>query len=123
MRIASRSFGTRSLAAALALCLATSACHRQPAGEQKLRVRTTLRVENNAFLDMTVYVIQNSQRIRLGIATGNATSTFTIPPFLIAGAPGPLRFLADPIGGSNTPVSEEIIVETGQTVTLTIPPN
>jgi hypothetical protein len=33
----------------------------------------------------------------------------------------PLRFLADPIGGNRAPVSDEIAVEPGDEVTLTIP--
>jgi len=33
-----------------------------------------------------------------------------------------LRFLADPIGGSRTPISEEIVVRNGDVVQLMIPP-
>lgn len=82
---------------------------------------TRLRVENQAFLDMTVYVYRSSQRIRLGNATGNATTRFTIPSNLIFGST-PLRFQADPIGGKRTPVSQEISVSPGDEVMLTIPP-
>ena len=35
---------------------------------------TILKVENQAFLDMTIYVYRSSQRIRLGIANGNSTA-------------------------------------------------
>mgnify|MGYP003297061406 CR=1 FL=1 len=44
---------------------------------------TQLRVENQAFLDMTIYVYRNSQRVRLGIATGNSTTKFVIPANLL----------------------------------------
>jgi hypothetical protein len=44
-----------------------------------------------------------------------------IPRYLTADA-GPIRFLADPIGGNRTPVSEEMSVRPGDVVTLTIPP-
>ena len=82
---------------------------------------THLRVENQAFLDMTIYVYRSSQRVRLGTATGNSVTRLTIPPNLIFGAT-PLRFMADPIGGNRTPISSEITVAPGDEVVLTIPP-
>jgi hypothetical protein len=82
---------------------------------------TRLRVENQAFLDMTIYVYRSSQRIRLGTATGNSVTRLTIPPNLIFGAT-PLRFMADPIGGNRSPISSEITVAPGDEVVLTIPP-
>jgi len=72
---------------------------------------------------MTVYVISGGQRIRLGQATGNSKSKFTIPAYLIGYGIQPLRFLADPIGGNRLPVSEEINVTAGDEVVLTIPPS
>jgi hypothetical protein len=80
-----------------------------------------LQVENRSFSDMVIYAISGAQRIRLGLATGNSTQGFTIPASVLRGG-GPLRFLADPIGGSRTPVSEEMVVHPGDIVTLTIPP-
>ena len=80
-----------------------------------------VQVQNQGFSDMVVYAINGGQRIRLGLAGGNSTSTFTIPRHLIRGAGG-IRFLADPVGGSRTPVSEEMTVNPGDVVTLTIPP-
>lgn len=82
---------------------------------------TSLRVENQAFLDMTIYVYRSTQRIRLGLATGNSVTRLTIPANLIFGAT-PLRFQADPIGGNRTPISSEITVSPGDEVVLTIPP-
>jgi hypothetical protein len=80
-----------------------------------------VQVQNQSFSDMVVYAISGGQRIRLGLATGNSTNTFTIPRHLIRGAGG-IRFLADPVGGNRTPVSEEMTVNPGDVVTLTIPP-
>ncbi|HYN81450.1 MAG TPA: hypothetical protein VES88_08110 [Gemmatimonadaceae bacterium] len=82
---------------------------------------TTIRVENQATLDMNIYVIRGSERIRLGTANGLNTSVFTIPRHVIFGAT-PLRFLADPIGSNRLPVSDEIVVTAGDQVTLRIPP-
>jgi hypothetical protein len=83
--------------------------------------RTSVRVENQGFSDMTIYAIRSGQRVRLGNAPGNSTTTFTIPPNLIFGAT-PLRFLADPIGSNRTPVSDEITVQPGDQVRLVLPP-
>jgi uncharacterized oligopeptide transporter (OPT) family protein len=80
-----------------------------------------LQVENRGFSDMVIYAVSGAQRVRLGLATGNSTKAFTIPRALIRSA-GPLRFLADPIGGQRTPISEEMVVQPGDIVTLTIPP-
>jgi hypothetical protein len=82
--------------------------------------KATVSVDNQGFLDMTIYVFDGSQRVRLGLANGNRVTELTIPQHLIRGAP--LRFLADPIGGNRAPVSDEITVEPGDQVTLTIPP-
>lgn len=78
-------------------------------------------VQNQGFADMVIYAVNGGQRIRLGLATGNSTKTFTIPRQLVRGA-GPIRFLADPVGSNRTPVSEEMTVQPGEVVTLTIPP-
>jgi hypothetical protein len=85
-----------------------------------LESKTTLRVDNNGFLDMTVYVLDGSQRVRLGIANGNRSTELTIPPYLVRGVTS-LRFLCDPVGGNRAPVSDQIVVEPGDRVTLLIP--
>jgi hypothetical protein len=82
----------------------------------------TVEVENQAFSDITVYVIEGVQRQRLGVVSGNATTHLRIPERLL-GRGSPLRFFADPIGGQGLPVTEEIMVEPGDTVRMTIPPS
>jgi hypothetical protein len=82
---------------------------------------TAIRVDNQSFSDMTVYAARSAQRVRLGLAPGNANTIFTVPPALISGLT-PLRFIADPIGGNRASVSEEITVAPGDSVVLTIPP-
>ena len=84
-------------------------------------VATTVEVDNQAVADMTVYVLRGSQRVRLGLATGLRKTRFTIPQGIVFGATT-LRFYADPIGGSASPVSEEIVVTEGEEVVLRIPP-
>jgi hypothetical protein len=83
---------------------------------------TVLEVDNQATLDMTIYVVRSSgARERLGMATAHTRTRLRIPPRLIFGLT-PLRFMADPIGGSATPVTQEITVQPGDTVVLQIPP-
>jgi hypothetical protein len=80
-----------------------------------------LQVENQSFSDAVIYAVSGGQRIRLGLATGNTTKSFPLPSYLVRSG-GTLRFLADPIGGNRTPVSEEMNVQPGDLVSLTIPP-
>ena len=82
---------------------------------------TTIDVQNNDFNDMTVYVVANGQRTRLGIAPGLKTTVLTIPRYLVFNG-STLRFVGDPIGGNRTPVSEEIDVSPGDQLVMVINP-
>ena len=108
---------------ALAVAALAAACTHNPNPDEAAQPQpvTRLRVQNQAFLDMTIYVYRGPQRLRLGTANGNSTTRFTIPASLIFGAT-PLRFQADPIGSSRASISEEITVSPGDEVTLMIPP-
>ena len=105
----------------LLLATLTACGNRTAAAGPEPASTATVQVENQGFTDMVIYAVSGGQRVRLGLATGNSTKSFTIPRYLLSGA-GPIRFLADPIGGSRTPVSEEMSVRAGDVVTLTIPP-
>lgn len=105
-----------------ALLVAACASHQSDEpGPAPVPAAATLKVDNQRFLDMTIYVIEGSLRQRLGIAAGNSTTSFTIPSRLTRG-PTLVRFLADPIGGRALPVTEDITVEPGDEVTMRIPP-
>lgn len=82
---------------------------------------TTVRVDNRSYLDMTIYLIAGSQRIRLGLAGGNKQTTLRIPSQYVFGISS-LQFLADPIGATRTPISDTIQVSPGDQVQLIIPP-
>lgn len=82
---------------------------------------TTVEVDNQALLDMTIHVLRDGQRMRLGIATGLSKTRFTIPAGIMFGVTT-LRFIADPIGANRLPVTEEITVSEGDEVVLRIPP-
>src|SRR6476661_6032251 len=108
---------------ALACATLAAGCSQNKQSDQAAEPTpvTRLRVQNQAFLDMTIYVYRGPQRLRLGVANGNSTTRFTIPSSMIFGAT-PLRFQADPIGSNRQSVSEEITVNPGDEVTLQIPP-
>lgn len=108
----------KKLLGILALVLAACFHNSAPGPTQP---ETTLRVQNQAFSDMTIYMLRGSERVRLGTAVGLSTVILTIPSRVLHG-PTALRFLADPIGGPRQPVTEEITVSAGDEVTLMIPP-
>lgn len=119
-------FKNFALALALVLIAGPGACRRSAAHAAAEAANpagpTTLRVVNQRFLDMTVYVLpQVGARLRLGTATGNSTTMLTIPSQLIFGTTQ-LRFVADPIGGPGASLSQSILVTPGDQVTLTITP-
>lgn len=112
----------RWLALAATLAFGSACASSGSAGpDRQERPRTTVQVDNQALADMTVYVLRGSQRVRLGLATGLSKTRFTIPQGIVFGVTS-VRFLADPIGGKATPVSEEITVSEGEEIVLRIPP-
>ena len=99
-----------------------AACARQRSNRPVVsNPPTYVRITNQSWLDMNMYVHRSSQRIRLGTIGANQTQRFTLPSNLIFGAT-PLRFSADPIGSNRVAQSFEIVVSPGDEVTLTIPP-
>ena len=80
---------------------------------------TTLVVRNDNYLDFNIYLIQGSQRVRIGTARGLSSTRMRIPSQYVFGV-SVLQFLADPIGGTVTPVSERINVTPGDEVHLQI---
>ena len=112
-----------SLAAAMVAFLAIAGCRatREGGPPPDARAESYVRVDNRSMLDMTVYVVRGSERRRLGLVNALSSQTLTIPSVVIDGS-GVVRFLADPVGASRTPVSEEIVVRHGDVVQLMIPP-
>ncbi len=101
------------------LALVFTACFPNTASSPSAPL-TTLRVQNQGFADMTIYLIRGSERQRLGVAGGLTTVVLTIPSRVLHG-PTALRFLADPIGGARQPLTEEVTVTEGDEITMMIP--
>ena len=113
----------RALVRPLLLSLLLGACSHggSPQVAPNTNAAATVEVQNQGFADMTIYVLSHGARVRLGLAGGHSTSRFPIPAYVLGGD-RLVRFLADPIGGTREPVTEEISVDPGDTVELTIPP-
>jgi multisubunit Na+/H+ antiporter MnhE subunit len=75
----------------------------------------TIHVENNNPLDITVYAVNNSMRVRLGTVSTASSQRFTLSLHQISPT-GELQLLADPIGSRRTVTSESIHVFAGQAV-------
>ncbi len=105
-----------------ALCAIIAACASLGKQNQVPYEPTTVIVDNRAMLDMNMYIIRGGgQRLRIGTALGLAKTKLTIPRGIVLGSTT-VRFLADPIGASRGPVSEEITMNVGDEVTLMLPP-
>ncbi len=103
----------------LIILISLSACTTARRAGDQVEPKTLVRVENRNFLDMKIYILRGAERIRIGTVTGNSTEVLVIPQYLVVNA-GLIRFLADPIGGNQTPISQEISVRPGQEVELII---
>src|SRR5881628_1300367 len=84
----------------LALALLSAACGHTGASQDTLepQPKTTVKVENQNFLDMDVFVLREGVRIRLGMIDGHSTQVFTIPDDIVRSSPQ-IRFELHPIGG------------------------
>ncbi|MGH7491220.1 MAG: hypothetical protein ACREOO_02370 [bacterium] len=103
----------------LALMILLSSCTASRQAGSQPESKTLVRVENRNFLDMKVYILRGSERIRIGTVTGNSKDVFVVPDGLVLGVSS-LRFFADPIGGSQTPVSQDISIQPGEEIELII---
>lgn len=104
---------------ALFLCVACGSIKEQNGGAPAA-AETTVDVRNRNWLSMEIYVVGQSQRVRLGRVGTGESETFVIPPHLLSGAT-PLRFIMEASGPAASILSEEFVVVPGETVVLVIP--
>ncbi len=109
------------------LCLALpllSACSHAHSGVDSdgIAQGATVKVSSHHFLDINMYVVKDGQRLRLGTVRGTGTETFRIPAsFLRTG--GTLRFIADPIGSSETVFDQSYDLLPGDEIFVIVPSN
>jgi predicted acyl esterase len=98
----------------LMLLAATAGCVKHSVIPDEPDV-VTISVSNSNPLDMTVYVVNQSMRMRLGTVSTASTQRFTLQLHQISPT-GELQLLADPVGSRRTFTSEPIHVFAGQAV-------
>ena len=82
---------------------------------------TTVEVDNQNFTDMTIYLVNGGQRIRLGRATGKTRAVMRLPRGALT-FPRELQFLAEPAAMRGASSTSRIWVSPGDRVNLTIIP-
>ena len=113
------------LSLAVALTVATVAMGQEtatPADDVAATVDrepVTVVVDNQAWADMRVYVLQNGQRFRVGTAYSFRTTTIEIPEMFQADVRG-LDLLAVPIGGDPIQRSGPVLVDPGDILQWTL---
>ncbi len=116
-----RKFRAVFLTLTVAALVAVPALAAQTASEETSETpaavpeRTTVRVVNDNWHDMTVYAFRSGYRRRLGTVTSFTNRVFALPQtFLIPS--DELRLIADPIGRRGVYVSEPLLVNPGDVV-------
>jgi len=109
----------------LLLCgalIVTAACgshRRRAATDSGPPPDVTLQVTNHNFLDVTVFVLHDGQRLRIGLVTGSTTQSFVLPGRLVA-LSHELALLGDAVGSPAFARSETILVRPGQRIEWTL---
>jgi hypothetical protein len=104
----------------LATALAGCAANSNPPANGVAVENVAVQVRNDAFWDATIYLEREATaRTRLGIATGNATTTFKVPRATVSSL-SQIRFVIDWIGRTGREVSESIAAAPGDTIQLQI---
>ncbi len=116
-----RKFRAAFLTLTVAALVAVPAAAAQTASEEKSETpaavseRTTVRVINDNWHDITVYAVRAGYRRRLGTVTSFTSSVFTLPPMFLIPS-DELRLIADPIGRRGVYFSEALFVTAGDVV-------
>ena len=79
-----------------------------------------LTVENQNWLDASIYVVHGASQLRIGQVTGNGSAQLRIPSSAIVA--GQVRLMADAIGSNERFVTDVITVDPDQRLQLTLAP-
>ncbi len=105
-------------------CVSAGGGSENPFASQRTRALrdgpVEVRVDNNAYLDMHVYVVYAAgQQRSLGMVTGLSRRTLVIPAQVIQTLSG-IQLFADPIGTDRGYLSQRILASPGQRIRFTI---
>jgi hypothetical protein len=90
-----------------------------PVPQKEASAGFPVRVDNQNFSDMSIYVVSGGQHWLLGQAGGLTRTTLNIPSD-VAPADGRVRLEADPIGSSPAVFTPVLIISPGQSIFWTI---
>ena len=110
-----RKFRAVFLTLMVATLVAVPAAAQTAAEESSETPRTTVRVINDNWNDITVYAVRNGYRRLLGHVTSFTSRELTLPRTLLI-PNNELRLIADPIGRRGVYVSEPLVVNAGDVV-------
>jgi hypothetical protein len=104
------------------LTVAASGCGRKDTDSPFRRVvdrPVQLEVDNNNFLDVSVFAVAGGLSLRLGDVGGKNKGTFTLDPDRISMVSG-IQVLVDPIGSDQTYLSPAVYPFGGATLQLSV---
>ncbi len=79
----------------------------------------SLYLNNRNYLDVNVFVQHDGQSSRVGTVTGSSSMTMAVPTWMI-GQGGTIRLMAKPIGDHDQFVTDDLVIQPGQSVELNI---
>ena len=103
----------------LGIALATIACAGRHHSKSEPLSDIPLRVTNHNWLDVTIYVLHDGQRTRIGSVTGSSTQDFTLPRRLL-GQSHELALLGEAIGSPDFARTEVLNIQPGQYIEWTL---
>ncbi len=112
--------GARALAwmvtaLAITACASTADSGLEGAAPAAPYRSTTVRVQNNNWQDVNVYVLRSGSRFRLGTVPSVTERTFRLPSGLDTGG-SDVELLADPIGSTRTHATGPILFSPGDQI-------
>jgi hypothetical protein len=90
------------------------------AASPELGTDIPVEIQNRHWRDLTIYVVRQGLRTRLGTVTANRTATLLISRGHMQGYRGDIRLVADPLGSGTSLTSEPIRVLPGQIIVWTL---
>ena len=103
----------------LGIALATIACAGRHHARPEPVSDIPLKVTNHNWLDVTIYVLHDGQRTRIGSVTGSSTQDFTLPRRLL-GQSHELALLGEAIGSPDFARTELLNIQPGQYIEWTL---
>jgi hypothetical protein len=78
-----------------------------------------LKVTNHNWLDITIYVLHDGQRTRIGMVTGSSAEDFVLPARLL-GQAHQLALIGEAIGSNDVARTETLNIQPGQYIEWTL---